>query len=176
MNTEKIESLLLDHALGATSGDVAALIEAYVAKDDAARAKLEQWRQLAGSAKRALQAGPVMLPAFPRQALQRSQHRKVLRLAAWGAGMAACVAVGFAIGSWRYGGVGGGGGGEEAQPVMAQMSSGVMEQVTPARVAAVRDFWSVSRLREYARSAQKSAADADTSWWSMLQPSVRIGG
>jgi anti-sigma factor RsiW len=170
MDTEKIESLLMDHALGATSADVAALIEAYIAKDDAARAKLEEWRQLAGSAKLALRADPMILPAFPRQALQRSQRRKVFRLAAWGAGMAACVALGFALGSLRNGG------GEGTQSVVAQMSNQVTEQMTPARVAAVRDFWSVSRLREYARNAQKPAADADASWWSILQPPVRIGG
>ena len=73
MDAEKLNALLIDHALCETTPDVAALMEAYIEKDPVARATLEEWHATAGLAKRALQGNLIVLPAFPRAALERSQ-------------------------------------------------------------------------------------------------------
>jgi hypothetical protein len=168
MDAEKIEGLLMDHALGATSGDVAALVEAYVEKDAAARGKLEEWGALAAGAKRAMRTEAVMLPEFPRKALEQAERRrwwgKSLLI---GAGMAACVAMGF--GSARLGEQRG-----VPEPMVAEAVVGG-STLSPQRVAAVQDFWSVARLRAYALNSPKPT-EQTSSWMGRFQSSTRFGG
>jgi hypothetical protein len=153
MDAEKLNALLIDHALGETTPDVAALVEAYIEKDPAARATLEEWRATAGLAKRALRENPVILPAFPREALERSQTMRQWRTRIlWGAGMAACLAVGFMIGT-RW---------DEPATQVAQEPNAIPSPTSPlptspAHIAAVPDFWSISRFRAIAENSQKPA-------------------
>jgi anti-sigma factor RsiW len=163
MDAEKLNALLIDHALGETIPDIAALMEAYIEKDPAARATLEEWRATAGLAKRALQGNPVILPAFPRAALERSQAMRQWRTRIfWSAGMAACLAVGFMIGT-RW---------EEPTIQVAQAPNGIPSQTSPlptstAHIAAVPDFWSVSRFRAIAENSQKPAKIA--TWTNLFR-------
>jgi anti-sigma factor RsiW len=149
MDAERMDALLMDHALGETTPDVAALVEAYVEKDAAARATLEEWRATAGLATRALQGKPVVLPAFPRAALVRSQTLRQWRSRIlWGTGMAACLALGVAVGiRWNS---------QEQPPVVPLAQAPVVPlPPPPMRIAAVRDFWSISRLRAIAENTPK---------------------
>ena len=173
MDSERIDALLMDHALGGTGGDVAALIEAYVEKDVEARGRLDGFRATVGLAKRAVAVKAVVLPTFPREALERSRQGMGWRRGVlWGGGIAACVAVGFMMGSgWRAT--------APSIPVIAQMGAGEgatsSSPPAPERVAAVKDFWSMSRLRANAESAPKPSG-AGTVWWNGFQRSLRVGG
>jgi anti-sigma-K factor RskA len=103
MELQKIEPLLMDYALGATTPEVSALIEAYQEKDAEVRTRLEQWRGVAQLAQRAIPAEEsVTAPIFPRRKLQ-SARRTMLwrRAAAWGAALAACLMLGYFAGSQR---------------------------------------------------------------------------
>ncbi len=74
MDTEKIDMLLIDHALNATPPDVAALVEAFIEKDPDARARLDNFRATASAAKRGarqrcpIAASPAHPPLFSRPA------------------------------------------------------------------------------------------------------------
>ncbi|HUO10480.1 MAG TPA: hypothetical protein VM008_19400 [Phycisphaerae bacterium] len=152
MDMVKIEALLMDHALGGTSDEVGALVEAYVERDAAARARLEELRGTVGAAKRALASQPVLLPAYPRGALEHSMQRHLWkRRVVAGAAIAACIAVGFLIGDlWR---------GENRKTDIATRVASVPAQKSGVPVAAematVRDFWSTARLRASAEQASK---------------------
>ncbi|HTQ37828.1 MAG TPA: hypothetical protein VMJ32_02305 [Pirellulales bacterium] len=101
MELQKFEPLLLDYALGVTTSEVSALIEAYQDKDADVRTQLEQWRGVAQLARRVIPTEEaVTVPIFPRQLLQTAGRTMWWRRAAvWGAALAACLAVGFFAGS-----------------------------------------------------------------------------
>ena len=161
MDIEKIEALLMDHALGGTSEEVAALVEAFVEKDAAARGRLEELCGTVGLAKRVMGAdvpsamhaqGPFPehgtrgLPALPRAAIERSLRRAMWkRRVLAGAAMAACVVLGTFCGRfWTTKGI------DRVVIVRAAESA-----ARPAEVAVVRDFWSVDRLRAAAQEASR---------------------
>ena len=108
MDMEKIDMLLIDHALNATPPDVAALVDAFVEKDSEARIRLDNFRSTAGAAKRAI-AGDTELPPLPRTLaclagpLVGPRHRltpsRAQRVALWATGLAACMAISFFAGT-----------------------------------------------------------------------------
>lgn len=180
MDMNKIEMLLMDHALDGTSSDVASLIEAYVEKDVEARVMLEEFRATASLAKRAMGAEEVALPAFPRSRLKAAwRGREIRRACSWGIGMAACVAVGFFAGNSSHRS-------ERSPEMVAEVSTVRPEPAIPPmpeRVGAVRDFWSVSRLQarvvesgNHNGGGASSKTDLMSLWPNAWQRSVRFGG
>ncbi len=102
MDLQKIEPLLLDYALGATPPEVAALVEAYLETDTAARSQLAQWQSMVGLARRAIpeQAAAGAIPAFPHRQIQTAHKRaRWQKAAAWAATMAACLTLGYFAGN-----------------------------------------------------------------------------
>jgi len=174
MNAEKLDGLLVDYSLGAVPEDVAMLIEACAKNDPAIRKSIAAYRGVAELAKRAGDAPSPSLPAFPRQQMERARYSQQARRAIrWVAAAAACVVIGF-LGGTRWSG-----------PV-SEVATPVVQVNAPAgpaadvQVAAATDFWSVARLRAYAKrqalAANVHSVSADA-WnvksWADIQ---RIGG
>jgi anti-sigma factor RsiW len=180
MNMEQIDSLLMDHALGAATPQEAAVIEALAEKDPAVRARLAEWRGLADLARRTGADAPVALPPFPAHRFSNHRGRKWRRfftwfwfgvpmgfdadhrggqwqrIVAWGVSMAACIAIGFAAARpWTQ------------QPSASSATVAAASPPVPPPVVTVsmpsddeNGFWSESRLRAYAmeRAAAPAAA------------------
>jgi anti-sigma-K factor RskA len=170
MDLQQIDSLLMDHALGGTTPEEAAVIEALAEKDSTVRARLDEWRGLANLARRTASDAPVALPPFPAHRFSSQGGRKWRRfftwlwfgvpmgfdadnrggqwqrVVAWGVSMAACIAIGFAVGRpWGQ------------QPSGPSGVVAVVNTAPAAPIVAVsmrsgeeNGFWSESRLRAYA--------------------------
>jgi hypothetical protein len=153
MTAEQLDELLMDHALGETHGDVAELIDTCAEKDPAIRLKLTHWQTVAGTARGALGQTalpqPASLPPFPRASLPlaaKNQRWQPLLLGA--SGMAACVCLGFLLGARTA---------SAPAPAVASATPAVGVPAAPPEIAAVSNFWSVSRFRAIAENAQKPA-------------------
>ena len=142
---QQLEQLLLDHALGACPPEVEALLETYLEDHPDTRLQLDGWRSIADPARTTLADPPRPLPPFPRRKLQTAQNRRhFLRMSALCSGLAACLVIGaFAGHFWPERRV--------STPVSAVIHVPTPDTQTAPHVAAVQDFWSISRLREYAR-------------------------
>ncbi len=166
MNNEKLEELIMDYALGATTSDVTLLLEALGEKDAEVNERLNEWECIADLARRAGEtAHRPALPAFPRGELELARRSRVARRAVmWVAGAAACVAIGFFGGTLRY-----------TEAPTPQPERTVATVTAEAPVMAVADFWSVARLRATQNQRVKPAtASFSTPFnWSQNQ---RTGG
>jgi hypothetical protein len=103
MNAETLDRLMMDRALGAMEGDVAALLDAYLEASPQAAARARQTRETVDLARRALGspgAGDAPPPAYPRlrvQAAARARRRRGLLKQA--AALAAVLVIGAALGA-----------------------------------------------------------------------------
>jgi hypothetical protein len=151
MEPQKFEAIFMDYALGATTPEVAALIEAFQEKDADVRRHVAEWRGVTALARRAIPAQEfVNVPIFPRSRLQNAlRSAQWRRTAVWGAALAACLMLGYFVGKRGF----------DRVEVPAS-SSGVPTALVAAPaaanvpVAAVNEFWSQSRL---VAEAQRSA-------------------
>jgi anti-sigma factor RsiW len=158
MDTQKIELLLMDYALGATTPEVTALIEAYQETNPQVRAEVAQWRDIAAVARQAMEEKKSATPpVFPRRQLHSAgRHAQWRKAAVRITALAACLFLGYVAGSqWNN---------RAATPATATAVS--------APVAAVENFWSMSRLRAVAeRDAAQSARPSAS---SVRNPSVLL--
>lgn len=138
MDTQKIEPLLMDYALGATTPEVAALIEAFQETNADVRAQVSRWQNVANVARQAMDDGiSNPLPVFPRRRLQSAQQRaRWLWSAVRTAALAACLLLGYLAGIQGH---------DRTSPAGA---------VSDVPIAAVHDFWSTERLRAVAEQDQ----------------------
>jgi hypothetical protein len=145
MELQNIEPLLLDYAWGATTPEVSALIEAYQEKDAEARSALEQWREVAQLARRAIPAQEsITVPIFPWGRLQGIRRTAQWRRAAVRcAALAACLMLGYLMGSQVRDRAGMTATLNGARPTLAT--------TTDVPVAAVKDFGSPSWWRAMAQ-------------------------
>ena len=172
MDTQKIEPLLMDHALGATTPEVGALIEAFQEKDTEVRARLEKWLGIAKLARRAMEETVVTaLPAFPQRQLQvarlGTQRRRML---VWSAGLAACMLIGYLLGSRGHG--------HPATPaVVTADPRPTLAAAVAVPLAGVDDFWSIERLRASAeRDAARSVRSSANTLWNRWTSFHHLGG
>ncbi len=62
---EKMEGVLMDYAVGETSAEVSAMVEALMEREELVRRKVEEWRRIVGDARGAMREKmKVELPAF----------------------------------------------------------------------------------------------------------------
>ena len=163
MDMQKIEPLLMDYALGGTSPEVSALIEALEEKDAGVRTEVDHWRSITALAR---QTAPVetaaSVPLFPARWLERAGRVARYRQAAvWCAALGACLMLGYVIGNAQ------GDRGQSAtltgKPVAIATSSNVS-------TVAVDGFWSPARLIAIQRESQRS--QAQSSWNSFNKLSI----
>jgi len=169
MDMQKIEPLLMDYALGATSAEVSALIEAFQERDIEVRARLRQWQEIADLTRRATAPHEtVAVPVFPRSRLQTAQRTAQWRRAAvWGAAMAACLVLGYMIGTQAH-----------DRPEVVSLAAGLPKTrlAAPAAsdvpMATVNDFWSQSRLLAAIQRTSNRQPKSRSSWNSIDNLSV----
>jgi anti-sigma factor RsiW len=149
MKTETLEALLLDHALGELSPEVAELLETHLARNpEAAR----QADGLASTVQRARQALAVTQEA-PRRSLaverlRREQMTRRRRAFIWElARLAACVALGLTLG-W-YGHTA-----RKATVAATPVPPRVAAVELPATPESANDFWSLANLEAAQRERQ----------------------
>jgi anti-sigma factor RsiW len=156
METETLERLLMDRALGELSPDAETLLAAYLEHDAVAAARGREFELAAIRTRQVLrQAQPTTLPPFPAarmQALNRGPRRLVLLRNV--AGIAAALVLGVALGAGLD------------RHVAAQRTAGASPLPAPVFVIArmgaeatgSAGFWSVQRLYERARDAKRTQA------------------
>lgn len=167
MDTETLERLLMDRALGGLTPDAAELMTAYLAHDAAAAARAREFDAAAAAARAVLRpGGGAALPSFPALRLRKLEEaRRRLRIVRNIAGLAAAIVLGLGIGAglWRGGGV---------SPVQTRPQAVVVPE---SRVIAVAGgFWSTERLIEQARHAKR--AGAPRLIWNSAVSEPRPGG
>jgi anti-sigma factor RsiW len=169
MDMQKIEPLLMDYALGATSAEVSALIEAFQERDADVQACLRQWQEIADLTRRATAPHEtVAVPVFPRSRLQTAQRtaqrrRTLVRIAA----LAACLLLGYLIGTEAHG-----------RPEIASLTAGLPKTTLATSasadvpVATANDFWSQSRLLAAMQRTSNRQPKSRSSWNSIGNLSV----
>jgi hypothetical protein len=155
------DGLLMDHALGATTPETAAMIEALAQKDPGVLARLNEWRGITDLARRASADAPAALPEFPRQLNRSRRIGEMRRFTGWGLAMAACIVAGFFLGNIR--------------PSLKPVTLAQAVQSPPVVVADIAgigtgDFWTTARLRAFAsQRSTPQAAPASPLWNQWLQ-------
>ena len=172
METEILERLLMDRALGGLSPDVEALLGAYLERDAAPAARGREFELAANRTRQVLrQAQPMTLPPFPAarvQALDRGRRRLVLLRSV--AGIAAALVLGVGLGAGLD------------QRLAAHRTTGASALSAPVLVVAragaeatdSAGFWSAQRLYEQARDTKGTQA-AQLIWDSPVK-APRLGG
>lgn len=140
MNSEQLESLLLDHALGELSPAVAALLEAHLALDPVAARHATELTATVQLAQRAVAtpvaSTPRVLDLTALARVQRAARSTARRLEFFR--LAACVALGLGLG-WLAR--------PTPAPANSQASTAVPATFAPLAPADPRStFWSVARL------------------------------
>ena len=156
MDSETLERLMLDRALGALPADCEALLVAYLESHPEAASACREIEQAVGLARRALAEEPTKpLPAFPADRLLRSGRSfRLWRTARVAAAVAASIAIGFGAHVWlsRASTTGSG---RPPAPMVAYSGS---EQVSEdGREGAA--FWSGRRLYERAAGTQRQSSN-----------------
>jgi anti-sigma-K factor RskA len=176
MDMQKIEPLLMDYALGGTSPEVSALIEALQEKDTGVRTEVDQWRSVAALARQTAPAeAAVNVPVFPVRRLKRARRvARVRQAAVWCSALAACLVLGYLVGNAH--------GDRTKLATLAGQPAGVatvssiavnaMGESVP--VAAVIDFWSPSRLIALAQRNSNRPIPTPSSWSGFSDPSTRL--
>jgi hypothetical protein len=153
MDTETLERLLMDRALGALPADAEALLAAWVSDHPEKRAVAERIERTVGAARAALaEEKPVRLPPFPVEAIgRRLAERRRWAVVGEVAGLAACVLVGIGLhAAWIAGGMGNAG---RAGP------GGITKDAEQAITVAQSD--SHENAQEAHRAGQESRRGAD---------------
>jgi anti-sigma factor RsiW len=149
MDSETLDRLLMDRALGALAADTDALLARYLEHDGAAAARAREFATAATAARLVLaKAAPAGLPPFPALRVQKvEQARQRLWALRYVAGIAAALIVGLGLGIGFSAGRGHG-------PDSAMAPAPRLASAGPARTP--RDFWSMQRLYDDARGARRS--------------------
>lgn len=140
MKRETLDGLLIDQALGELSAEVAELLDAYTASDDAASARREGLRTTLDLTRdlwrRAEPARPTAVPAFPARAVAKALSRRNMLRWIRPAALAACLGLAFAAG-WRM------------KPAEQVFSGAPHIRIAAAEVPtrAGRGFWSYEERR-----------------------------
>jgi anti-sigma factor RsiW len=159
MDPAILERLMIDDALGALSPDVRALLEAFLAGDDA---ELAQWRLVADATKSALPRPTVeSLPPFPR--LRPWRIAPPIRMAM---ALAAALLIGIGTGLHFVP--------ARSTPIAATPP---IPAAPPAAVATVgvADFWSSKRLLAVALDTERHA-QPPSHWNDLINKFQHAGG
>jgi hypothetical protein len=169
MDSEMLEKLLMDKALGAVSPEVGALLGAYLEGDARARKEAVAIDGVVGLARKAVGGGAELkaAPAFRADEVRTVRRRRVIgRIGAIAAGMAACLTVGFVLGAFRTRG----GAQVGTVPVVAQVAGEVRMEDSKT------DFWSVERLRAMAKRNEREDHGDDVRAAYLAQWFKQVGG
>jgi hypothetical protein len=100
MDRDVLERLATDRALGALSGDVKQLLDAYKRLDPAAATEADQIDTTVSMARAALaEKPPSSMPAFPVAGFQQIERwRRRVQQFTYAAGLAACLSIGLGLG------------------------------------------------------------------------------
>ena len=155
MNRDTLESLLMDHAFGELSEDCQQLLKAYLQDHPEYDSLAKSIRQTAeiGHKAVALREQP-SLPEFSADRLKVSQkHYKLTLQSRWWFSLAACLIIGFSIGSFLH---------FARQPVetndfMKELTSiSAQSKVQSAGLESARAFWSA---KTYIKEFQKNRSE-----------------
>ena len=153
MNTETLDRLLMDRALGALPPDADALLAAYLDHDSASATRAQEFDAAAAAARRLFQQpASAGLPAFPALRIHKvEQARQRLRIVRHAAGLAAALVLGLGLGiGFSSGGV----------QVSSEEAATVSHEPRWASAAAPGrpqpGFWSTQRLYHDAHEARRS--------------------
>jgi anti-sigma factor RsiW len=175
MDSETLERLLMDRALGGLSPDVDSLLTTYLETDPQAAARAAEFQAAAITARMAFtQAAPSVLPPYPASQLEHlGQVRRRLVLIRNVAGLAAALVLGVGLGGafFRHVGAQGGGAIEPAGPMLTRVFA--VASAT-AESSGAEGMWSTQRLYERARSAKR--ADTARVFWDSPVEQPRFGG
>jgi hypothetical protein len=157
LETEILEHLLIDREVGRLSGDVKALLDAYLSADPHAQSQSAQIAETVALARQALcqfrQPEPAPLPPLRRPTdLPLSGRRNARRLAATAFSMAACLVIGIGIGLWVLGPV------KEKSQAVSMTRLAPPPEETPQGEVGAEGLWSMRRLYQQAKQAQPRPA------------------
>ncbi len=170
MDTQTLERLLMDRALGVLPADVEALLAAYLEQEPSAAQRAGEFARAAAAARRLLHSdAPASLPPFPAVRIRHLQRtRRQLRWIRTLGGLAATVVLGVGLGvmfrDWR------------ASPPLPAGLPGASQERQYAGAALLRSegFWSVSRLHAWARRSDPSRT---SNWsWKSTVSRPKLGG
>lgn len=153
MNTETLDRLLMDRALGALPRDADALLAAYLDHDSASATRAREFNAAATAARRLFQQpASAGLPPFPALRIHElEQARQRLRILRHVAGLAAALVVGLGLGIGFSSG---------RAPRAAEPTATLSHEPRWASAAAPgrpqQGFWSTQRLYNDARDARRS--------------------
>ena len=156
MNSETLERLMLDRALGALPADCEALLTAYLESHPDAAAACREIEQTVGLARRSLAKEPIeSLPAFPADKLLRSgRSLRLWRTAKTAVAVAASIAIGFGAHAWLSRAASPGPG-RTTPPALAYSGSERVSEESAEGSA----FWSGRRLYERAAGTQRQSSN-----------------
>lgn len=172
MDAETLERLLMDRALGGLTADVEDLLAACLERDAEAAARAREFEAAAVAARQVLRSrAPAALPPFPAARIHKlEQARRRLAWVRSVAGVAASLIIGVGLGSWLFtspAAVPSDG----TTPVLVRHGVGAK---APDAQPKSEGFWSVSRLVEQARRAER--ADSTRLIWDSPVSRPRLGG
>ena len=166
MNEETLDRLLLDRALGVSSPELDALLEAYLQRDPAAAARAGEFDTATDLAREVLKDAPAAtLPPFPAAAVRQAERtRRQLVLVRNVASLAAAVLLGVGVGAWSMRES------TEMQPAPAPPSAVTFVKADAAKgpVGDTGGFWSRQRLFENLREG-KRPRPTRTQWHSPVR-------
>ncbi len=174
MDTDTLERLMIDRALGGLPPDAEVLLSAYLADHPDARAIAERIEETVTSAKAALADDrPAWMPPFPAETIRRgfSARRRWVFIAR-AAGLAACVLIGVGLHlAWTSGGVGDTTGAppsgiRERAPFVLNRQAAAAEPQGPG-------FWSARRW--YERTEQRRLDSGRRVIWDSPLSLPRLG-
>ncbi len=151
MDTQTLERLLIDRALGQLPPDTRELLDAWLAEHPSAKALNQAVEETVTAARSALaESPPSMVPPFPAKAIGRAGRLAPgWRMAGKAASLAACVLIGVGLhAAWKA---------ESSQDAAPPEAVRIVRNVQPipfAQAAAEPEspgFWSAKRLEEQAR-------------------------
>jgi anti-sigma factor RsiW len=153
MDTQTLDRLLMDRALGALPPDTDALLTACLDQDNAAAARAREFDAAATAARRLFQRpAPTGLPPFPALRIHKvKQVRQRLQVVRHAASLAAALVVGLGLGI----GFSSGRAPRATEPT-ATISYEPRWALAAAPGRAQRNFWSTQRLYNDAREARRS--------------------
>ena len=167
MDSETLDRLLMDRALGGLPPDVEALLAAYLEQTPTAAARATDYTAAADAARQVLRSDrPATPPPFPALRLhQIAEARRRLRLVRHVAGLAAALVFGVGLGAGLL---------RTSAPADRPAPPAAVERVPIDQRPIANDFWSTTRL--YERTRQVRPVHSTRLLWDSAVNRPRLGG